>query len=58
MTKTQQTWAIIIVSIILIVIVVKLIFTFWQTAIVGAVAFVVGYTMGYRNKSKKVKGDN
>lgn len=55
MTKTQQTWAIIIVAIIAIVIALKLIFHFWEVAIVGGVAFIVGYTVGYRAKSKKGK---
>ena len=55
MTKKQQTWAIIIVAIIAIVIILKLIFHFWQVAIVGGVAFIVGYTMGYQAKAKKEK---
>jgi len=55
MTKSQKTWTIIIVSIIVIVIVLKLIFNFWQVAIVGGVAYITGYTMGYRSKAKKTK---
>lgn len=56
MTKSQKTWAIIILGVLLIALVIMLILKFWQIAIIGGAAFIVGYSMGFQHgKGKKAE---
>lgn len=53
MDKSTKTTLAIIIGIIIIVIALKLIFTFWETAIVGGVAFIFGYVVAIRRMKSK-----
>ena len=54
MDKSTKTTLAIVVGIIIIVIVLKLVFQFWETALVGGVAFIFGYAVAVKRlKGKK-----
>ncbi|MCB9222793.1 MAG: hypothetical protein R2780_10685 [Crocinitomicaceae bacterium] len=51
MDKQTKNVLIVIGAIVVLAIVLKLVFTYWWTFIIGALAFGIGYAMG-RNKKK------
>ena len=55
MDKKTKTWVVLIGGAILVMIGFSLIFKFWQTAIVGAVAFGFGYYLGVKKRKGAVK---
>ena len=55
MTKQQKTWAVIIVATILIILTVLLVLKFWQIAIIGTAAFIVGYVFGYKHARDRAR---
>jgi len=48
MNKSQQTWTVVVFGLVIVLIVLALLWKFWQIAMVGGVAFLFGFIFGYR----------
>ncbi len=59
MNKSQQTWTVLILVLVGGLLVLALIWKFWQIAMVGGVAFLFGYLFGWRRgKGKRENSKN